>query len=186
MDALFAQINKGGGAGGPGGGDAAVALGMMCFYGLFFVAIIAIEVMFLLSMSRCLKAVSPRNRKMEPGQVWLCFIPLFGTVWFILMILRIAESLELEYEDRDLRSDGDFGKTMGIISFVSALVCGCISPIFIIIYWVKINGYTRTLKESPGSGRDDYDDDDRDPPRRRRSRDDDDDDYEDRPTRGSR
>jgi len=182
MDALFAQINKGGG----GGADFGGLLGAMCCYGVVIAGSIAVQVMFLLSMSRCLKEVAPRNRKMEPGQVWLCFIPFFGVVWLLLMILRIAESLDLEYEDRDLPSDGDFGKTLGIVYFVSVFVCPLATLVCYIMYWVKINGYTRTLRENAGSGNDDFDDADRDPPRRRRDRDDDDYEDDDRPTRRNR
>jgi hypothetical protein len=186
---LFAQQNKFGQQQPAGGGDAAAAGGMMflffCLYGVILIASIVVSIMFLLSLSRCLKAIKPRNRTMEPGQVWLCLIPIFGTVWIIITILRISESLEAEYEDRGWSEDGDFAKMTGILYIVLSFVCGPVGLIFWIMYWMKIAGYTRALNEGRGGGgdgggrrsraRDDEDDED-DRPRRRRRDDEDDDD----------
>ncbi len=180
---LFAQQNKFGQQPPPGGGDAA-GLGMMfvflCIYGVIILAAIFVQIMFLLSLSRCLKAISPRNRKMEPGQVWLNLIPIFNYVWIIMTILRIADSLKDEYDDRGMSEDGDFGKTLGIIYFATAIACGPVGIIPFIMYWVKIAGYTKALTEGGsgggGSRRPSRDDDEDDRPRRRRPRDDDEDD----------
>ena len=169
----------------PGGANAppdpAAVLGILAVYGVAIVVGIIISIFFYMTLSKCLKQIKPRNRTMEPGQVWLNFIPLFGIVWLILTILKIAESLKNEYEDRGMRGDGDYGKLMGILFYASNFVCGCVTPIFLIIYWVKIAGYTKELiadSSSGGSRRsrdhdDDLDDDDDRP--RRRPRDDDDD-----------
>ncbi len=183
---LFAQQNKFGQQPNAGGDAAAAgAMGfLLCFYGVIIVVAIAIQVMFLLTMSKCLKQIAPRNRRMEPGQVWLCLIPIFGAVWTLIMILRVGDSLKDEYDDRGLREDGDFGKTLGIVYFVSAFICGIVSLVCFIMYWVKIAGYNRTLAETGGGGGgsrrgrsrdDDYDDEDDRPRRRRRDEDDDDD-----------
>lgn len=153
-----------------GAPDAAFFAGILMFYGVIIVIALVIQVLFLLSMSKCLKQISPRNRQMEPGQVWLCLIPVFGFVWTILMMLRVADSLKDEYYDRRLRGDGDFGKTLGIVYLVCAFVCGPAALVCFVMYWVKIAGYTRTLMNSGYA--DDYDDDDDDydddRPRRRR------------------
>ena len=179
---LFAQ-RAGAGAGGGAGAapDAGVLAGIFLFYGVVLVAAIIVQVMFLLTMSKCLKQVSPRNRQMEPGMVWLCLIPIFGFVWTIIMILRVADSLRDEFSDRGLRGDGDYGKTLGIVYIVTAFVCGPVGLICWIMYWVKIAGYSKTLASRGRGGYDDDDDDDDDRPRKRRSRDDDDDDDDDRP-----
>ena len=169
----------------PGGAppDPAFIAGALAFYGVALVVGITISIFFYLTLSRCLRQIKPRNRTMEPGQVWLNFIPLFGIVWLILTILKIAESLKNEYEDRGMRGDGDYGKLMGILFYASNFVCGCVTPIFLIIYWVKIAGYTKELKADDGSGsgrrsrdRDDDLTDDEDDRPRRRPRDDDEDD----------
>ena len=173
-------------AGGGAPPDPAFIAGVLAVYAVFALIFLTILIFFYLSLSRCLKEIKPRNRTMEPGQVWLNFIPLFNIVWKILTVLKISESLKNEYEDRGWRGDGDFGKTFGIIMYVTLLLSGCITPlfylIFLVIYWVKIAGYTKELKggnqPSRGSRSRDRDDDldDEDDRPRRRPRDDDEDD----------
>jgi hypothetical protein len=179
MNVLFAQGRQQG-----GGPDAGIMMGVLCFYGVIFAVALVVQIMFLLTMSRCLKEISSRNRKMEPGQVWLCLIPLFGYVWSIIMVLRVAESLEYEFEDRRLRGDGDYGKTLGLVYLIGSLVCGPVGLVCWIMYWVKISGYTKQMqREGGGDFEDDDDYDDRPRKKKRRRRDDfddEDDDYDDR------
>jgi hypothetical protein len=140
--------------------------------------------MFLLSLSKCFSEISSRNRQMEPGQVWLNLIPLFNLVWIIITIIRLADSLRDEFDDRRLDGDGDYGKTLGILYFVFSLtiVCGPVGLVCFIMYWVKVSGYTSTLRETDRAGKgsrrnrkydDDIDEDDDDRPRRRRRDEDD-------------
>lgn len=186
--ALFGQMNRQQQQAAP---DAGAVAGMLVCYGVLIVASIAIHIMFLLNLSRCLAQCSPRNRTMEPGQVWLNLIPLFGIVWMFITFIRISESLQNEYRSRGLRSDDpEFGKMTGILYMVLSLVgCGPIGLIFFIMYWMKISSYKKTLmsrRSGSGSDEDDYDDrprrggnlrdddeDEDDRPRRRRPRDDD-------------
>jgi hypothetical protein len=172
---MFGQVNQPGGGGGGGGAELG---GLMCFcvgYAIALAAAVLVAIFFLLTLSRALRECSPRNRTMEPGQVWLNLIPLFSVVWMILTILRISESLANEFRSRRLPTDDpDFGKTMGIMYYVTSLVCPGVNVIFWIIYWMKIANYTKQLREDRGGGRGDRVDDDYDDrPRRRRDRDDD-------------
>ena len=153
-------------AGNPPPPNADAVAGIMTAYfivlGVVAVVIFVVDIFFLLSLSKCLQAVAPENRKMEPGMVWLNLIPLFNYVWLILTILRVAESLENEYRSRGMTGDGDYGKMMGIIYYVSMFVCACVAVVFWVLYWMKIAGYTREL--TGGSPRrrpprDEYDDD---------------------------
>src|SRR5262245_18712713 len=141
--ALFAQ------------GEEAI-VGFLLFYGVIFAVALGVHILFLLTMSRCLAQVSSRNRRMQPGEVWLCLIPIFGFAWTTIMILRIAESLDDEVYDRGLRGDGDYGKSFGIMCIVTAFLCGPIGLVCFVLYWVKIAGYTKTL--ATRGGYDDYDD----------------------------
>ena len=151
LNLLQRNINNApGGAGAPP--DPAAIMFAVAFYAVAIIVGITISIFFYLTLSRCLKQIKPRNRTMEPGQVWLNFIPLFGLVWFILTILKISESLKNEYEDRGMRGDGDYGKLMGILFYASNFVCPCVSLILLILYWVKIAGYTKELKADSGSG----------------------------------
>jgi hypothetical protein len=158
-----------------GGGGAEGAVCICVFYLLIIAVALGIRIMFLLSMSRCFAQISPRNRQMEPGMVWLALIPLFDIVWTIIMIIRLGDSLTSEYRSRGLRPDGDFGKTLGIMYIVLSFACGPFGLICFIMYWVKVAGYTRVLQSDYGYGDyddydDDYDDDDDDDDRRPRRR----------------
>jgi hypothetical protein len=154
---------------GPGAGEWAM---IIAFYVGLIVIGYVIRIFFLLTLSKCLKEIAPKNRQMEPGQVWLALIPIFDVIWIIIIAIRLADSLKDEYEDRGLTGDGDFGKTLGIVYIVSAFICGCVSLVCFIMYWVKIAGYSRTLRETGRRRGDDFDDD----RPRRRIRDDEDDD----------
>src|SRR5262245_48793794 len=120
MEVLFAQAKAN--AAQQAGAWMAVGL-FLCVYIVPILIGVFIHILFLLSVSKCLRQISPENRQMEPGMVWLCLIPLFGIVWAIIMYLRVGDSLREEYRSRRLPEDGDFGKTYGILSLALA-VCG--------------------------------------------------------------
>jgi hypothetical protein len=153
---------------------------------IFFVWLI-VSGFFLNSVSRTLHLCRPRNRTMEPGQVWLNLIPGFNTIWFFITVSRIAESLKLEYASRGWSTRQNFSHTLGIVLAVFSLLnCGCyvgglIPLVLFIMYWQRIAEYNRELttrysdydedEEDELDGGDRYDDeyDDRDDrPRNRR------------------
>lgn len=187
---LFAQAGRQFNNGNQGDPAAAVGgmIGFFVCYGIVLLASLVVTILFLLAMSRSLQACAPRNRTMEPGQVWLTLIPLVGIVFYIMAILKVPESLEREYRSRGMRDDGDYGKTLGIWFIVTSFVCPGVNFVLWIMYWVKISGLTKQLAGRPS--RRDYGDDDGDDdrPRRRSSRRDDaeDDDEDDRPRRRRR
>jgi hypothetical protein len=41
---------------------------------------LVIYIFFLLTLQRCFSRISPANRQMEPGMVWLNLIPCFGAI----------------------------------------------------------------------------------------------------------
>ena len=47
-------------------------------------------ILYLVTLQNTLKEIKPENRKMQPGKVWLMFIPLFSLVWHFIMINRIC------------------------------------------------------------------------------------------------
>ncbi len=186
---LFAQAGRQFNNGNQGPPPEAIGAIIATYLGCIGLAVVisyVIQILFCMTLTKCLKACAPRNRTMEPGQVWLSLIPLVGIVFIIMALFKVPDSVANEYRDRGLRGDGDFGKTMAIWYIVTAFVCGAISPIFLIMYWVKIAGYTKELQGR--AGRSDYDDEDDDRLRRRSSRRDEDgeDDEDDRPRRRRR
>jgi hypothetical protein len=209
MLALFAQ-RGGAGAGGPGGGaagaDAAFA-GMMTMMivGVCVVLLIAIGIacFYCMTLSKALKQVRPGNRDMEPGQVWLVLIPLFNLYWNFKIASDVPSSLRREFRDRGIGNRGeDYGAGLAkwyaicsLVNFVGSFIpfvnivsglFGLVGFVMWIIFWVKIAGYSKELREGGYDDDDGDDDDDDDRPRKRRSRDDDEDDDDDRPRRRRR
>jgi hypothetical protein len=150
--------------------------GGVCFAMLAF---LAAAIFYLKTLSKCFARISRRNRRMDPGQVWLNLIPFFNTVWMPITLDRLTESLRDEYDDLRIDDPGDgFGRpfwiaylvlfTLAAIPYLG--VCpGFIGLVIWIVYWVKLAAYSRQL----AAGRrddDEYEDDDpadRPPPRRR-------------------
>lgn len=116
-------------------------------------------ILYLLTLNNTLNAISPENRKMIPGQVWLMLIPLFGIVWQFIVVNRIADSLKAEFIKRNIilqenRPGASIGITycvlnccsiipfLGILAGLGGLVCW-------IIYWVKVSNYKNLLLANP-------------------------------------
>jgi hypothetical protein len=53
-------------------------------------------ILFFLSQQKILQVISPENREMSPGSVWLQLIPIFGLVWQFIVVIRIARSISKE------------------------------------------------------------------------------------------
>jgi magnesium-transporting ATPase (P-type) len=165
---IFAQ-NRGG----PNNADvdAAVAGATIVFavlYIAFILVAIVFTILFLLSLYQALSACSARNRTMEPTHVWLSLVPLVGIVFYILAIIKVPESFQNEYDDRGLREEGDFGKSLGIWFIITSFLCPGVNLILMFLYWAKIREHTKELSNRPAE----FDDDDR-RSRRSRRRDDD-------------
>ena len=133
--------------------------GMCLFILLFAAAAIVIMIFFLLSLQRCFESISPKNRAMSPGMVWLVLIPLFGIVWNFFVVTRLANSAKKEAAEYGISDIGDGGYGIGLtfcilnvanivisfIPFVGALSGLAIFVLFI-IYWVKVSGMTKIFQ----------------------------------------
>ena len=86
---------------------------------------------------------------MNPGMVWLMFIPLFNLVWQFLMVLNIAKSLGAEFQQRGIPEEPNPGQTLGMVMCIANLICGPVGLVCWIIYWVKIAGYSNKLAAPP-------------------------------------
>jgi hypothetical protein len=123
-------------------------IGIIILLGLFLLP----WFFFLLNLQTLLERVSPPNRRMAPGLVWLNFIPLFHLGWFIYTVIKIRDSVQAEYKMRAwYAEDVDFGYNVGltagilcIASFVIwwILFIGWVLPLAFaicwIIYWLKM------------------------------------------------
>ncbi|MCW3071580.1 MAG: hypothetical protein JWO44_1470 [Bacteroidetes bacterium] len=115
-------------------------------------------IFYLLTLQNTLNEVSPHNRQMPPGQVWLMLIPFFGMVWQFIVVNRIADSLRAECTERNIpmeeeRPGASIGLAycilfccgiipiLGSLASIAGLVCW-------IIYWIRIAGYKTKLEQS--------------------------------------
>jgi hypothetical protein len=124
-------------------------------------------ILFLLTQQNTLKAISPANRSMQPGEVWLQLIPLFGMVWQFIVVSKIAASLQREllagnkfsFEDSRQPAHSElYGEkpTYNIGIAYCILFCCSIIPVLgglaslgglvcWIIYWVKVSEYKNRI-----------------------------------------
>lgn len=68
---------------------------------ILLAAILVPAIFFLLTEANTLKLISPENRLMRPGQVWLQLIPLFGQIWQFVVVTRIAGSIQKQWQAGD-------------------------------------------------------------------------------------
>ena len=129
--------------------------------GLFFVAVLVVCVFFLLTLSRALRKCLPSSRTMQPGMVWLWLVPLLNLVWPFFVVFALSVSLANEFRARGIfNAEREPGKGIGI----AMCVCGACAVIplvnllalpahlvLLVIYWVKIAGYSRLLDEASGA-----------------------------------
>jgi hypothetical protein len=114
------------------------------------------KVFYLITLHSTLKVVSPENRLMSPGGVWLLLIPVFSFVWHFVVVNNVADSIGAEADSMGLelserRPAQNIGLAMCILNclnFIPLLniLTGIASLICWIVYWVKVNTYKNMLE----------------------------------------
>ena len=125
---------------------------------IIFIIWLIPRIFYCLTLQNTLNEVSPENRRMSPGQVWLILIPIFGLIWQFLMVGWIADSLAAEFRSRNIQVDEqrpgyNVGLTYCILfacSYVPYLggLAGLAGLVCWIIYWVKIANYKSQLRST--------------------------------------
>lgn len=123
---------------------------------IFTAGMIAVYVFYLLTLSRTLALCHPQTRTMNPGEVWMVFIPLFGLVWHFIVIDRLADSLAAEYRNRRLPlNEARPGYQLGLWALILPLcsfipILGILTAVtglvFLIMYWNRISAYKKELE----------------------------------------
>lgn len=67
---------------------------ILLFMGIFLIPYI----FFIRTQYSILQAIQPENRLMNPIEVWLQLIPVFGLIWQFVVVGRIADSIQREYQ----------------------------------------------------------------------------------------
>ena len=127
---------------------------------LLFLVVIGIVIIpvifFLITLQNTLNIIEPQNRKMQPGNVWLLLIPLFGFVWSFVIVNAVADSCKAQLEQYDVFYDQKPTYSVGMgwaVCLVLSMVVSLFSIVAIVMfitYWVKLNEVRKqliTLKE---------------------------------------
>jgi hypothetical protein len=136
----------------------AAGLGVLTIGLVVFAIMLVPAIFYLLTLQKALNRCSSENRAMNPGMVWLMFIPLFNLVWHFMIVLNMAKSLGAEFQKRGMAEDPQPGKSLGMVLCIVG--CCCLIPLlnFLagpaylvcwILYWVKIAGYSAKIAAPP-------------------------------------
>lgn len=60
-------------------------------------------------LARGLNACDPQHRRLDPAVVWRLWVPVYGSVWGLFAVPRVADALRKEYDARRLQPGGQFG-----------------------------------------------------------------------------
>ena len=116
---------------------------------------LVLPVLYLLTVSRTLAAVSEQHRRMNPGLVWLNLIPVFSLGWHFYTVVMVRDSLVAEIRSRGVNDANNGGFALGIATSVLYVACAipgiglvAVLPALIcwIIYWLKLSTYRSMLR----------------------------------------
>jgi hypothetical protein len=134
--------------------------GLQFFFLLLFIVPL---ILFIVTLQNTLKIISPENRKMRPGEVWLTLIPLFGVVWQLVVVSRIADSirdecLKLNISFKESRPTFTIGAVYCFSFLVYLLPAFKIPASFVvmvtwILYWIEVNKYKKLFESNKGNRR---------------------------------
>lgn len=120
-----------------------------------FAAILVPYIFYLITLQKAFQKISPAYRKMEPGLVWLVFIPFFGIVWNFFIVTYLADGLAAEFKNQGKTpSEARPGYGVGLAMCISIIatfipILGGLASLAVlilwIIYWVRIHGYSNQL-----------------------------------------
>lgn len=120
---------------------------------------------YLMTLQNALKAIAPANRKLQPGQVWMMFIPFFNIVFVFIAISRLNESMRLEAPghrmDSNFRSTYTLGMVMSVLAvayFVTMFLdpggwisgtVGVAAFVCWIMHWMRVADFRRKVEATP-------------------------------------
>lgn len=128
---------------------------------LLLALFLGVTIFYLITLQKALEAVSPENRQMPPGQVWLSLIPLFNFVWMFYVVKKIAQSFQLEcyalnIPTKELRPTSGIGNAKNMLRICTFIpIIGAIANLgFIIcwiVYWTSVNKYKNLILANKGN-----------------------------------
>lgn len=134
-------------------GIASVAL--VLIFLILIGGMITMGVLYLLNMQNLLKEIKPENRLVEPGNVWLMFIPLFNIIYPFILYPKVCDSVRNEFESRGQSQQGDYGRSLGItipilgicsVIPILGIFASIANLVLFIMFWVKLSDHKNKLK----------------------------------------
>ncbi len=125
--------------------DLAAGLGALTIVFVLCAVLLIPFIFYCLTLQKALNRCSPESRAMNPGMVWLLFVPLLNIVWQFFVVLNMSKSLAAEFQKRGIAEEANPGQTLGLVMCIGNLICGPVGLICWILYWVKIAGYSSKL-----------------------------------------
>lgn len=124
----------------------------------FFISGLIVMLIWLIVMNKALDQVSHDLRRMEPGAIWLCLIPVFGFVWQFMVTNAVSEGIAKELLARNmLPKEEKPAYGYGLSGCI--LLCCCFVPYvgvciaiiglaLMVVHMIKITEYNSELQKT--------------------------------------
>lgn len=136
---------------------------------LFMAIFLGLAILYLLTISNTLKAISWENRVIEPGSVWYMLIPIYNYYYYFGLVKDVSVSIENEYKIRNIPISTNPTKTVGVITAsltVAVVMLNILSKIglmpsllvsllaivqmgFWIAHWVQVGTFRGKIRSLP-------------------------------------
>ena len=153
---LFAQDNSASDAVAAIIGIIAMVIGLV-----IVVAAIALMVYTIYTYFTSLDAIPPQFRTMEPGMIFLMFIPCFGIIWIFFIVTKIPESFRNYFWATGNHRFGDCGAALGMWYAILAVISSIpyvnfltIIPtlILLVMFVLKLNEMKKAVLADAAAG----------------------------------
>ena len=94
--------------------EAAILGGLLFVIGVVALVSLAIGIVILYLIFSCYQRIPERHRQMEPWQVWLTLIPIFGIVWIFFVFPKLGKSYQSYFAEQGRTDVGDCGEKVGL------------------------------------------------------------------------
>lgn len=119
---------------------------------ILFLAVMIPAILYILTINQTLDEIRKEYKLIPSRSPLLLFIPIFGNIFLFIVVIKLSQSLEIEFEERGiLAAEKKPGLTVGLIMSISFIlfpfirIMGLVGLVCWIIHWVKISTYKRTL-----------------------------------------
>jgi hypothetical protein len=76
---------------------------------LIAIATLGVVIRFFYNMQQAMNTISPKNRVMDGGMVWLNLVPMLNFVWVFIFNNALQNSYRKEFSERGIRGKVDLG-----------------------------------------------------------------------------